>query len=309
MSYKTFTQVAIVVSIVLAFSAVPASVIASGTCGGTYIVEQDETIDTLAAACGTTASALYAANPGIGANLYVGQVLTIPDGGYNTYSGYNNNYNGYNNTYNGYNNNYNGYQGNPSHYNYGQGGVNGTTYVVQYGDTFSEIASRYGVSMYALWSANPSIENIDLLYPGQVLNIPPSSWATPAPTWPSYGPPSYSPPYGPYPYPSWYAATPTPTQVPTPLSYGTVSAGAPMANIELSNKANAQVYVSLQGTARDGTNVIREYPVSGTIDKTIPAGFYYYVAWVAGREFSGALNLPGGSSHSITFHLNEVDAQ
>ena len=82
-----------------------------------------------------------------------------------------------------------------------------------------------------------------------------------------------------------------------------------MATLQLSNKANGKVYVSLQGTARDGTNVIREYPVSGTFSVTIPAGYYDYVAWVGGQEFSGAINLPGHSSHSITFHSNEVDAQ
>jgi len=82
-----------------------------------------------------------------------------------------------------------------------------------------------------------------------------------------------------------------------------------MANIQLSNKANADVYVSLQGTARDGTNIVREYPVSGTFSKTIPAGYYDYIAYVGGREFSGAINMPGGSSHSITFHSNEVDVK
>lgn len=82
-----------------------------------------------------------------------------------------------------------------------------------------------------------------------------------------------------------------------------------MATLQLSNKANGQVYVSLQGTARDGTNVIREYPVSGTFSVTIPAGYYDYVASVGAQEFTGSFNLPGHSSHSLTFHAHEVDVQ
>ena len=100
-----------------------------------------------------------------------------------------------------------------------------------------------------------------------------------------------------------------PTEISTPLSYGKVSPGTPNATLELSNKANGKVYVSLQGTARDGTNIIREYPVWGTFSVTIPAGYYYYVASVGGQEFTGTFNLPGHSSHSLTFHSNEVDAQ
>jgi LysM repeat protein len=304
MLHKTFTQVSVFILIVLAFLAVPISANAGGTCGSTYTVQLGDTLGNVAQMCGITVYELYNANPGISGNLYTGQVLTIPNG-----SNYNDD--------NGYNNNYNGYNNNPYNYNYAPTNSNGT-YVVQVGDSFSEIANRFGVSMYALWNANPYIGNIELLYPGQVLNIPSASWATPAPASPYYasqpaspwsGSQPYSPWYGNYPPPPWFAVTPTPTPVPVPLSVGNVSSGAPTANIELSNKANAQVYVSLQGTARDGTNIIREYPVSGTFDKTIPAGFYYYVAWVGGQEFSGAINLPGGSNHSLIFHSNEVDVQ
>ena len=366
MSHKTFTQVCVFILILLAFLAIPINTKADGACGGTYTVQQDETIDTLAATCGTSTSAIYAANPGISGNLYAGQVLTIPSSNCpncapnNTNCAQGNCAPSYSNCNQGncapsyYNCNQgncaqsysNCYQSNcapsysncapgncaPAYYNCNQGNcaptsTNGTTYVVQDGDTFGDIANRFGVSMNDLWRANPDIGDVNLLYPGQILNIPSPSWSTPVPTPPWYGPqygsPQYEPQYGPpqygsqsgspwygsYPPPSWYGYAPTPTEISTPLSYGKVSSGAPMANIELSNKANADVYVSLQGTARDGTNIIREYPVSGTFDKTIPAGFYYYVAYVGGQEYSGAINLPGGSSHSITFHSHEVDAQ
>ena len=162
---------------------------------------------------------------------------------------------------------------------------------------------------------------------GRGTQYPLSSWSTPVPTPPWYGPQynssQYGPQYGSSQYGPQYGSPHMdlirllggtdmcrlPTEIPTPLSYGKVSPGSPMANVELSNKANGNVYVSLQGTARDGTNVNCEYPVSGTFSVTVPAGYYNYVAWVGGREFSGAINLPGKSSHSLTFHSNEVDAQ
>jgi len=296
MSHKTFTQVSVFMLIVLAFLAVPISANAGGYCGSTYTAQAGDTLGSVSSICGVTVSDLYTANPNIsGYYLSAGQVLTIPNGT-NTYSNYNSN-----NSYNGYNNN-------PYNYNYAPTNSSGTTYVVQVGDTFSEIASRFGVSMNALWNANSYIVDVNLLYPGQVLNIPSASIVTPAPPSQYYGSQPYYPPYSYYP-PSWYAVTPTPTEVSVPLSYGNPAPGSPTANLELSNKANGDVYVSIRGTARDGTNIIREYPVWGTFSVTIPAGYYYYFASVGGKEFSGAINLPGKSSHSIVFHSNEVDAQ
>ena len=45
-------------------------------------------------------------------------------------------------------------------------------YTVQLGDTFSQIAHRFGVTVYALLQANPQITNPRLLYPGQQIVIP-----------------------------------------------------------------------------------------------------------------------------------------
>jgi len=46
-------------------------------------------------------------------------------------------------------------------------------YVVQPGDTLSEIGARYGVNVYEMWWANrDQISDIDLIHPGQVINIP-----------------------------------------------------------------------------------------------------------------------------------------
>src|SRR5437763_11132543 len=46
------------------------------------------------------------------------------------------------------------------------------TYVVQQGDTLSGIAQKFGVSLSDLEAANPQITNPDLIFAGQVINIP-----------------------------------------------------------------------------------------------------------------------------------------
>jgi spore coat assembly protein SafA len=45
-------------------------------------------------------------------------------------------------------------------------------YTVQLGDTLSQIARRFGVTVNALLQANPQITNPRLLYPGQQIVIP-----------------------------------------------------------------------------------------------------------------------------------------
>lgn len=55
-----------------------------------------------------------------------------------------------------------------------------TTYRVAYGDTLYRISVRFGVSVSALAQAN-NIQNINLIFAGQVLNIPSGSGGTPAP--------------------------------------------------------------------------------------------------------------------------------
>jgi LysM repeat protein len=144
MSHKAFTQVSVFVLLLLAFLAIPGSTQAGGGCGGTYIVQGDETLDVIAWRCDTTVSALYAANPGFSGYLYAGQTLVIPGADYNYY------------------NNYNYYA--PVSYS--------STYIVQVGDTFSGIASRYGVSINDLRAANPYLWDINYLYAGQVIYVP-----------------------------------------------------------------------------------------------------------------------------------------
>jgi LysM repeat protein len=256
MSHKAFAQVLVLVLLVLAVLGVPLGAQAGGVCGGTWIADPGDTVEKIAAICGTSASAIYAANPGIGSSLYAGQSLFVPSLGYNSQPTV------------------------PVVYP----PVNYTgTYVVQYLDTFSSIAGRFGVSVNALWAANPHIVDINYLYVGQIINVPFGQIVYPTP-----------------------GVVGTPTEVPPPLSYGEVPAGTPVGKIQLSNKAKGDVYVSLQGTTAGGFNVIREYPVSGTINVKVPLGWYTYVAWVGGEKFVGQFNLRGDSDHTITFFSNKV---
>jgi LysM repeat protein len=245
MSRKAFAQVFVLTLILLALLAIPGSAQADGACGSTYIVQWGDTLDIIAWRCDTTVSALYAANPGIGGYLYTGQTLVIPGGGYNYYAPVN----------------YNG------------------TYVVQYGDTFSGIASRYGVSTSDLWAANPYIWDINFLYAGQVIYVPLSAWN-----------------------PS------TAGETSDSLSYGTVPFGYPYEKITLSNHTTSDVYVSLQGTMKDGYEVINEYGVDNNRTTTVkvPVGWYYYVAWVEGQQFVGQFHLSAESKRTITFSSKKV---
>jgi LysM repeat protein len=48
----------------------------------------------------------------------------------------------------------------------------GSVYIVQPGDWLIKIANRCGVTLAALYAANPGVANQRYIYPGQVLNIP-----------------------------------------------------------------------------------------------------------------------------------------
>lgn len=105
----------------------------SSDSGSTYVVQRGDTLSSIAMRFGTSVQTLANLNDIQNPNLiYVGQTLTIP-------------------------------------------GVNTTTreeitYVVRPGDTLSEIALRYGVSVSQLAGIN-NIQNPNLIYPGQVLRI------------------------------------------------------------------------------------------------------------------------------------------
>jgi peptidoglycan endopeptidase LytE len=280
MPNKKFVQISILVLVLTSFLAVPHYAQAGGVCGGTFIVEKGQTLESIAAMCGTTVSAITAANPGLSGSLTTGQVITVPGSNYsaaNTPAPGATPTSGATTVTNNYyiTNNY--YNSVPSN------GTTGTsTYVVQPGDTFSLIAVRFGVSVNTLWAANPGIKDINLLYIGQVINIPGSTSGS------SGG----------------ITIQTVPTQELIPRSWGTAPKGTGKADVKLVNKSQSEVYVSLQGQMKDDTEVINEYPVKGTMNVRVPQGWYTYVAWVGGKKMVGQFNL--GESKTLTFYKDKV---
>ena len=260
MSHKPFTRFILFVIILLASFMHAGQAQAWSGCGGSYVVQWGDTMSSIAARCGTSVSALFAANPWTTGYLYAGQVLVIPGGDY---------------------------------CNCPQDGYyypSTNTYTVQHGDTFAKIAQRYGISVNSLWAANPYIWDINRIYPGQVL----------------YVPGSYSPSSPSYPSSDWFRVVPASDEELVQRSYGVVPPKTKNGSVKLINVANAEVYVSLQGSLKEGVEVINEYPVEGTMKVQVPVGWYTYVAWVGGNSYSGQFRLGGDTNRTITFYPNKV---
>jgi LysM repeat protein len=99
-----------------------------------HIVRWGETLTGIAARYGTTVYAIATFNGIANPNrIYAGQRLTIPDGTWPTYGGF--------------------------------------WYTVQYGDTLSGLAWRFGRSMWSIANAN-GLSNPNWIYAGQQLYIP-----------------------------------------------------------------------------------------------------------------------------------------
>jgi LysM repeat protein len=273
MSRKVFAQISVLALLLLAFLAIPASAQAGGVCGGTYVVDAGDTLSSIASRCGTTVSAITTSNPGVVDPLRTGQTLTLSStnssGGSVTSSIVSSD-----STYNTNTNTSTNYVP-PVTYSNG-------TYIVLYGDTFSAIASRYGLSINQLWAANQQIWNINYLYAGQIIYIPTSSGQT-----------GY-----------------TSSSTSEPLSYGHVPAGTPYGWVRLVNKSSStEIYVSLQGTTKDGINVIYEYPVKGSLNVKVPSGSYTYVAWANEKEFVGYFHLAVEGSRVLTFYNSKASSE
>jgi LysM repeat protein len=145
---KRIFQWILVGALVVATFASTGSAAAWGGCASYAVVQWGDTLSSLAALCGTTVGAIQDANPGLGSWLWAGQVLYIPTGTGSTYA---------------------------SAY---QGRVAGNTYTVQWGDSLSNIAVKTGFSYSDILSVNPKIWNADLVYPGEVINLPASGYAS-----------------------------------------------------------------------------------------------------------------------------------
>ncbi|HEY8391984.1 MAG TPA: LysM peptidoglycan-binding domain-containing protein [Capillibacterium sp.] len=63
----------------------------------------------------------------------------------------------------------------------------GILYTVRAGDTLSEIANRFGVTVNCILQFNPQITNPNVITPGQVICIPPASACVPTPSCPTGG--------------------------------------------------------------------------------------------------------------------------
>src|SRR5574340_1628613 len=131
---RTLITLFIVVLLTASLGVSPAA--AESTCGATYTVQRGDYLVSIAKKCGTTASAILAANPSIkNWNLiYPGQVLKMPDGTSSV--------------------------------------VGGSIYIVKPGDTLSGIAAMYKVTLTSLLKANPDITNAHRISKGQQIKLP-----------------------------------------------------------------------------------------------------------------------------------------
>lgn len=98
----------------------------------------------------------------------------------------------------------------------------------------------------------------------------------------------------------------TPIQTAHPQFYGTLPPNLPFGQITLTNKAKADVYISLRCVTRDGHITILEYPVKSSVNAKAPAGKYTYVAWVGGRQFTGAFSLSKGQDLTINIFKGNI---
>ena len=298
MSYKTIARVSAFAALIMLAALIPFQVRAGGACGGTYVIEKGDTIEGLAAMCGTTSSAILAANPGLKEPLTVGQSITIPGAKANSTATVPPTFTatatgtlatpsptpsatpGAGSVTNVYN-----------YYNYYGASSSGyvTTHTVQSGETFDGIAAQYNVPVYDLWAANPQIPNVQQLSAGQIVYIPATYWNEP--------------------YPIYYPTTVVSAVVQDPkkLVYtGNVPSNASRGTVELVNSSGGEVYVSLRSERADGTLAIHEYPVKGSFDVDIPTGWISYVAWVGGVKYTGGFQLNETTIRTVTFLKNKV---
>ena len=147
---KKILQLTVILAILIASFASAGGALAWGGCATYVTVQWGDTLSGIAAQCGTTVYAIQAANPGLGYWVYAGQVLYIPSG----YS-------------------------DPGSY---PPPATGGSYVIQVGDTLAKIAGRVGTTVSAILAVNPQIYNPNVIYVGQVINLPGGST-------PNYPPP------------------------------------------------------------------------------------------------------------------------
>lgn len=189
----------VIVSLLMASMAVTGRAEALAGCGSYYTVQWGDTLSGIAAMCGTSMTAIRQANPGVYSWVYAGQVLAMP--GYAPGSGtftcvvargdtlkklaarfgttmyaiaalnglinYDLIYAGQVLTIPG-----SGSWTPPATPLPPAPPYSGSTYVVQRGDTLRILAIRWNVSIFDILAVNSQIKNVNVIYAGQVINIP-----------------------------------------------------------------------------------------------------------------------------------------
>jgi peptidoglycan DL-endopeptidase LytE len=201
MSAKKVLQFILLVAIlVTSFASSTGVARAASSCGTSYTVVSGDTLRKIATRCDTTVSALRRANPEIGTGdlIYPGQSLLLPgaliNGGsglkiyiiargdtlkalairFNTTLAHLLNLNPQITNANVI------YEGQRLTVPANGGGTDptpapsGRTYTVKQGDTLKKIAAWTSTTLEALLKANPQIANANVIYPGQVINLPAS---------------------------------------------------------------------------------------------------------------------------------------
>jgi LysM repeat protein len=196
---KKFFQLFILVSVLVAsFATVTGASAAAYSCGPTVTVLSGDTLRKIADRCGTTIYALRRANPmiGVGDLIYPDQLLLLPgalisgNNGYSTYIvmrgdtlkalanrfgtsmevliSLNADITNANVIYEGQRMIVPSGSGVPST----PPPASGQFYTVQRGDTLRKIADRLNTTVDAILKVNPQIYNPNLIYAGQVINLP-----------------------------------------------------------------------------------------------------------------------------------------
>ena len=198
MSTKKFFQLLVLVSVLVASFATTTGASAAYYCGTSVTVVRGDTLREIANRCGTTVYALRRANPEIGSGdlIYPNQVLLLPgallygNNGYNTYIvmrgdtlkalanrfgtsmevliSLNAEITNANVIYEGQRMIVPSGSGVPST----PPPASGQSYTVQRGDTLRKIADRLNTNVDAILKVNPQIYNPNLIYTGQVINLP-----------------------------------------------------------------------------------------------------------------------------------------
>jgi len=113
-----------------------------------------------------------------------------------------------------------------------------------------------------------------------------------------------------------FTSTPNPAQGATATGtahyqyYGTMPPDIAHGQIALSNMSKTDAYISLQCTTPEGYVTVIEYPVGGSrVGVRAPAGSYFYVAWVGGKQFTGSFKLDKSGDKLIRMYKDRVEVK